>query len=78
MGFKSCGKGERDLLKKRLQQEIAEDCEVEMVEGEEGELGAHTTSGEESKDEKREEVRKSDSCLLHNTLATMLVSEGGA
>ena len=74
MGFKSCGKGERELLKERLQQEIAEDCEVEMVEGEGGEWEAHTTSGGESKDEKKEEVRKPDGCLLHNT---MLVLERG-
>lgn len=59
MGLKSCGKAERELLKERLQQEIAEDCEVEM-EGGGGELVTHTTSGGESKDEKKEEVRKPD------------------
>ena len=61
VGLRPGGRTERDILKERLQREIAEDYAVDMEEGEGereagGEVELHTLTSE-SEDEKKEEVR---------------------
>ena len=57
-GLVEGGKSERELLKERLQQELAEECAVEMMEGGvEAEEPHATPRGEREDERKEEEVR---------------------
>ena len=65
MGLRPGGKTERDILKERLQREIAEDFAVDMEEGEGereagGEVEPHTLTSESEDAKKEREVRTLD------------------